>query len=114
MTHEYLKGAEEQNLSYSQLKKMARTSLEHAFIGGASLWRDGKAFTAVKECGSENAGATQPSASCQKFLEGSGKARLQWNLEAEFRQFEANSRTAPNDGNTAADREKISRKPSPP
>src|SRR5450759_2449945 len=44
MTHEYLKGAEDQNLSYSQLKKMARTSLEHAFIGGASLWRDGKAF----------------------------------------------------------------------
>ena len=42
MTHEYLKGAEEQNLSYLQLKKMARTSLEHAFIGGASLWRDGK------------------------------------------------------------------------
>ena len=36
MTHEYLRGAQEQDLSYTQLKKMARTSLEHAFIGGAS------------------------------------------------------------------------------
>jgi hypothetical protein len=94
MTHEYLKGAEEQNLSYLQLKQMARTSLEHAFIGGASLWRDGKAFVPAKECGSEKAGA-QPSSSCQKFLDGSERARLQWKLEAEFRQFEANSWTAP-------------------
>jgi adenosine deaminase len=101
MTHEYLKGAEEQNLSYLQLKKMARTSLEHAFIGGASLWRDGKAFAVVKECGSEKAGA-QPSASCQKFLAGSEKARLQWKLEDEFRQFEANSWTAPDDRSGAA------------
>ncbi len=100
MTHEYLKGAEEQNLSYPQLKKMARTSLEHAFIGGASLWRDGKAFVVVKEC----AGGTQPSAACQKFLDGSEKARLQWKLETEFRQFEANSWTAPNDRKPSAAR----------
>jgi adenosine deaminase/adenosine deaminase CECR1 len=91
MTHEYLKGAEEQNLSYLQLKKMARTSLEHAFIGGASLWRDGKAFTVVKECGS--AGATPPSATCQQLLDASEKARLQWKLEVEFRQFEADQWT---------------------
>jgi hypothetical protein len=95
ITHEYLKGAQEQNLSYLQLKKMARTSLEHAFIGGASLWRDGKAFSVVKECESEKAGATQPSAICQKFLDGSEKARLQWKLETEFRQFEANTWTVP-------------------
>ena len=95
MTHEYLKGAQEQNLSYLQLKKMARTSLEHAFLGGASLWRDGKAFSVVKECEAEKAGVTQPAASCQKFLDGSEKARLQWKLETEFRQFEANSWTAP-------------------
>jgi hypothetical protein len=93
MTHEYLKGAEEQNLSYLQLKKMARTSLEHAFIGGDSLWRPGKAFSMVKECG-EKASA-QPSAECQRFLDGSEKAQLQWKLEGEFRQFEAHGWTAP-------------------
>ena len=98
MTHEYLKGAEEQNLSYLQLKNMARTSLEHAFIGGASLWRDGKTFAVVKEC----AGVTQPSALCQRFLDGSEKARLQWRLESEFRQFEANSWKVPKDRSAAA------------
>ena len=40
MTHEYLKGAQEQELTYRELKNMARTSLEHAFLPGASLWSD--------------------------------------------------------------------------
>jgi hypothetical protein len=104
MTHEYLKGAEEQNLSYLQLKKMARTSLEHAFIGGASLWRDGKTFAAVKvECVRDKPGA-QPSAACQKFLDGSEKAKLQWKLETQFREFEAEAWTVSNDRNAAAAR----------
>ncbi len=102
MTHEYLRGAEDQNLSYLQLKKMARTSLEHAFIGGPSLWRDGKAFIVVKECASDKVAATQPSAVCQKFLDGSEKARLQWKLETEFRQFEANPWTVPQNRNSVA------------
>jgi adenosine deaminase len=103
MTHEYLRGAEDQNLSYLQLKKMARTSLEHAFIGGASLWRDGKAFIVVKECVRDKAG-TQPSAACQKFLDGSEKARLQWKLEGEFRQFEAKAWTTVSDRGPASTR----------
>ncbi len=104
MTLEYLRGAEDQNLSYLQLKKMARTSLEHAFIGGPSLWRDGKAFIAVKECASDKAAATQPSAVCQKFLDASEKAHLQWKLETEFRQFEAKPWTVPGNRNSAAGR----------
>jgi adenosine deaminase len=83
MTHEYLKGAQDQNLSYGELKRMARTSLEHAFIKGSSLWSDGKTFVPVKEC----AGATA-SAGCQVLLGGSEKARLQWQLEQQFREFE--------------------------
>src|SRR5271166_4757304 len=89
MTHEYLKGVEEQDLSYVQLKKMARTSLEHAFIGGASLWRDGNAFITVQQCAGEKPGAQKASPACQKFVDGSEKARLQWKLEAEFSQFES-------------------------
>ena len=37
MTQEYLRAALDQGLSYTQLKTMARTSLEHAFISGDSL-----------------------------------------------------------------------------
>ena len=49
MTHEYLK-VEDQDLTYTDLKRMARTSLEHAFIAGSSLWSDGKTFSPMKEC----------------------------------------------------------------
>ena len=88
MTHEYLKGVEDQNLSYGELKRMSRTSLEHAFIKGASLWSDGKTFAPVKECAGVQFGAASPAATCQKFLDGSDKARLQWRLEQQFREFE--------------------------
>ena len=87
MTHEYLKGVEEQNLSYRELKGMARTSLQHAFIEGDSLWSDGKAFVPSKECAGLQTAAT-PSTACQSFLNGSEKARLQWQLEQQFREFE--------------------------
>lgn len=89
MTHEYLKGVEEQGLSYSELKRMGRTSLEHAFIAGDSLWSDGKTFAPMKECAGVQLGTTQPAAACQKFLDSSEKAGLQWKLEQQFREFEA-------------------------
>ena len=89
MTHEYLRGAQDQRLSYLQLKKMARTSLEYAFIAGASLWRDGSAFTVVKECAGQEPGGEKPSETCRKLLDGSEKARLQWKLETQFREFES-------------------------
>jgi hypothetical protein len=87
MTHEYLKGVEEQNLSYRELKGMARTSLQHAFIEGDSLWSDGKSFVPAKECAGLQTAAT-PTAACQNLLTGSEKARLQWQLEQQFREFE--------------------------
>ena len=88
MTHEYLKGIDEQDLTYADLKNMARTSLEHAFLPGASLWRNPKTFVPVPECAGDRAGAKLASARCQKFLDGSEKARLQWKLESNYREFE--------------------------
>ena len=88
MTHEYLRGAEDQKLSYLQLKTMARTSLEHAFIPGVSLWRDGKHSLMVNECAADVPGAKPKSIACQKLMDGSEKARLQWELEEQFREFE--------------------------
>jgi hypothetical protein len=88
MTHEYLRGAEDQNLSYGELKRMARTSLEHAFVSGASLWSNGKSFVPVKECAGIQSG-TAPSSACQKYLKTSEKARLQLTLEQQFADFEA-------------------------
>ena len=94
MTHEYLRGAQDQELSYLQLKKMARTSLEHAFLPGASLWREGNDFVVVKQCAGDVPGG-KLSPSCQKWLKDSEKARLQWKLEEQFREFEAQPRSVP-------------------
>src|SRR5262245_27101751 len=87
ITHEYVKAVEEQGLGYVQLKTMARTSLEHAFIAGRSLWKNTKRWTAVDECSSPKSAAA-PAPVCRRFLDDNPKARLQWELESAFADFE--------------------------
>jgi hypothetical protein len=82
MTVEFMRGAEDQELSYVQLKTMARNSLQYAFISGPSLWLDAKKFIRVPQC------ANGSSPTCRQFLSSSEKARLQWELEEEFIAFE--------------------------
>jgi|SRR5579863_331995 len=87
MTHEYLRAVETYDfLSYEDLKRMARMSLEHSFLAGSSLWvPDSRLATA---CASDRAGAGKLSSPCQKFLDANERARVQWKLEEEFTQFE--------------------------
>lgn len=89
ITREYQKAAEEQDLNYLQLKTMARTSLQYAFIQGASLWADLRRRIPVSACSSELRSGNQASIGCKKFLESSDKATLQWKLEMAFREFES-------------------------
>jgi hypothetical protein len=63
---------------------MARDSLEHAFLPGASL----RTSSACAPTDTMPLGGT-PSALCQSFLDGSERARLQWKLEGRFLSFEA-------------------------
>lgn len=88
ISREYLKAAIEQELGYVQLKTMARTSLQFAFIPGTSLWSDARTFRTVQQCASDRPGQA-PSRNCQQFLAASEKARLQWELEKDFREFES-------------------------
>jgi adenosine deaminase len=90
MTHEYLRAIESYDLSYSALKRMARASVEHSFLPGASLWSAEPAFTLAPSCASDSAGSEHPSAACQALLRASDKAREQWKLEGEFARFERN------------------------
>jgi adenosine deaminase len=87
MTHEYLRAVETYDfISYRDLKRMARMSLEYSFLPGASLWSEVKNFRPVSECGgSLGPKATPP---CQKFLDSSERAAVQWKLEQEFVGFE--------------------------
>ena len=89
MTHEYLRAVESYHLSYADLKRMARQSLEHSFLPGQSLWTDTKmVFRMAPECVGDAAGAEKPSLGCEQFLEGNERARTQWKLEGEFAKFE--------------------------
>jgi adenosine deaminase len=69
---------------------MARTSLEHSFLPGASLWQQSDTFIlTVPECAAQTLGAANPAARCQSFLRSSEKAEQQWELERRFDLFES-------------------------
>jgi len=66
-----------------------RTSIEHSFLPGESLWRAPDNFTAVvPACAKDSLGNDKASRSCAAFLESSEKAAQQWELERRFRKFE--------------------------
>jgi hypothetical protein len=89
MTHEYLRAVEGYHLTYTQLKRMTRQSLEHSFLPGQSLWKETKeTFLPVTACASNTAGKEKPSIRCATFLAANERAREQWRLESEFTYFE--------------------------
>ena len=90
LTHEYTRAALDFDLSYLDLKKMARTSLEHSFLPGASLWQQPDDFTRINAaCAAQPLGAANPTAKCLAFLQSSEKAAEQWQLEHRYLLFEA-------------------------
>ena len=90
LTHEFVRAVETYNLSYADLKQMVRTSIEHSFLPGASLWREKNRFTRLAEpCGRDVPGAEKPSSRCEAFLRSSEKAQQQWELERRFRSFDS-------------------------
>jgi len=88
MTHEYLRAVETYGLSYGDLKRMARASLEHSFIPGPSLWEDALIERYVAPCEVSLRGSGNPNPACKAVLEHSERARVQWQLEKAFAEFE--------------------------
>jgi adenosine deaminase len=88
ITREYLRAVDDHRLNYLQLKKMARTSLEYAFVSGASLWKSRKGFELTPQCLTDKPESESLSSNCQQFLQSSEKAKLQWRLEKAFVEFE--------------------------
>jgi hypothetical protein len=89
MTIEYLRAAQDQGLGYRELKKMARTSLAHAFVQGEGIWRGGS-FTLGDDCAG---GLDGPR--CVALARRSPRAALQLGLERAFTAFEGRVPAAP-------------------
>ncbi len=90
LTHEYVRAAETYPLSYAQLKEMARASIEHSFLPGASLWQrvtPERLTTAVRACRGQ-LGNEKSTGACATLVHSSQKAAQQWELERRFRVFE--------------------------
>ena len=86
LTNEFQRAVEEHGLTYADLKRAARNSLEYSFLEGESLWADGKYGVYNEMCRRR----TPP---CDSLIQDHAKAREQWRLEERFRAFE--SATAP-------------------
>jgi adenosine deaminase len=89
ISREYLKAAEEHGLGYIQLKTMARTSLQHAFLPGGSLWADARKFIPVAQCARDVSMTSEASNACKQYVAASEKASLQWKLEQALKSFES-------------------------
>ena len=91
LTHEYVRAADTYPLSYRDLKSMVRTSIEHSFLPGASLWETvtpEKLEIAVSAC-REQLGADSPRGPCATLIHRSEKAQQEWELERRFHAFES-------------------------
>ncbi|HEX8879290.1 MAG TPA: hypothetical protein VF749_04635 [Candidatus Acidoferrum sp.] len=90
LTHEYVRAVQTYGLNYRDLKQIVRTSLEHSFLPGESLWRAPDNFTvAAAACARDSLGSDKPSSSCAAVLKSSEKAAQQWELERRLNKFES-------------------------
>lgn len=87
MTHEYLRAVQNYGFSYQELKSFARQSLVHNFLAGEGLWTSD--FKMATSCERVSSPSNKASPACQKFLDTNDKARVQWQLEEAFAEFES-------------------------
>jgi adenosine deaminase len=86
LTHEYVRGVDQQQLTYLDLKRSARTSLEHSFLHGESLWEHPDDFVHRK---SICAASIESLAACSDFRNANEKAAAEFELERRFAVFES-------------------------
>ncbi|WP_054653161.1 adenosine deaminase family protein [Salidesulfovibrio brasiliensis] len=85
LTNEYVRAVTDQGLTYADLKRAARNSLEFSFLPGISLWMEGDYERMAPAC----RGDERPDKDCAALLGSSEKAAQQWKLEQRLRMFEA-------------------------
>ena len=87
LTHQYQRAVLSYNLSYHDIKQVARNAIEFSFQAGESLFADIARGSYVQPCRKLKKG-TPRSEQCSEFLNNNNKANLQWGLEKRFSEFE--------------------------
>ena len=103
LTEQYKKAILNYHFSYFTVKNLVRNSITYSFLPGKSLWEDDQYRQLISACRksfSQETSSQRPSPSgltrgliagsipCQRFLNTSEKAQLQWKLENQFLNFE--------------------------
>lgn len=81
LTNEYVRFVRDYDVSYPELREVDRNSLTYSFLPGDSLWDS-------ESCTGDVARAAGAGADCQRLLDHSEKARMQWQLEERLQAFE--------------------------
>jgi hypothetical protein len=89
MSQEYQRAVETYSLSYPQLKKIARASLEFSFLPGTSLWANFDKLREADVCARSAGKAKSQSSSCRQLLSTSDKAKAEFELEKAYADFES-------------------------
>jgi adenosine deaminase len=84
ITMEFQRAAETYHLNYLDLKGFARASLNFSFLAGEGL----SGMDTPSLCWQDKPGSSKLSAGCLRVLSSSEKARMQWELEKAFTEFE--------------------------
>ncbi len=95
LTHEYVMAAETFDLTYPELKEMARNSIEYSFLPGESLWQVHDYRHPQVACAADLTQSQEPEGVCGAFLASSPKAHQEWGLEQRFHRFEREHAFAP-------------------
>ena len=99
LSHEFFRAARDYHLDYSDLKELARNSIDYSFLPGHSLFRtrEFKAWVPASRVGVDGEDLAWPEyrdrlgADCRAYLENNPKAEAQGRLEHQFQQFESST-----------------------
>ena len=88
-TAEFERAITTYGLHWEQVKKLIRTSMDQAFIGGKGLWQTPGDFShSVDVCVMDNPEENMVSSDCTAYLQTNDKAMEQWRVEKHLAAFE--------------------------
>ncbi|MCE5314707.1 MAG: hypothetical protein ABFD49_03010 [Armatimonadota bacterium] len=88
LTMEFVRAIRTYNLSYNDVKLLARNSIEYSFLPGASLYVNGDYLKLVPELADVRNPGWTPSARCMELMNASDKLTEEVTLERAFVEFE--------------------------